>query len=224
MPLIAESENTLTTVIGSEQTLAAPTSNKARLLKIDLSAFAPGEVVGLRIQSKVRTAGTIRDQYYYSYIGPVGDKIIETVPVSGDLGATFKLTQLNGVAGRLVDWKVLTFDTPLVAEAEGSLTTVIGTTPQQLVASTTNKTRLLRVDLGALVAGDAVYLNVQTKVRSSGTVRDQYYRPFVVNTASGLGLPIIETPPISSDVGATFTVTHTTGASRTVDWKVLTLD
>lgn len=221
MPMIVESENTQTTVIGTEHTLAAPTTNKARILRADISALAVGEVVAFRVKTKVRTAGTVRDQFYFDYIGAPGDEIIETPPIASDLGATFTLTQISPGSPRSIDWKILTVDTPLVAESEGSLTTVIGTTPQQLAAPSTNKTRLLRVDLGTLIAGDTLYLGVKTKVRTAGTVRLQYYRSFI----NVIGQPIIETPPISGDLGATFELTHTAGsAARVIDWKILTLD
>jgi hypothetical protein len=107
--LVAESQSTQTCTIGTPHTLAAPTTNKTRVLRLDLNTLTAGEALRVQVQSKVLVAGTIRIQYDQVYVGVVGTAIVETVPVSSDLGATFIITQINGT-GRAIDWKILTLD------------------------------------------------------------------------------------------------------------------
>jgi hypothetical protein len=109
MALAIESENDQTCVISTPHTLAAPTTNKTRVLRLDLFNLAAGEALRVQIQTKVRAAGTIRIQYDLTYVGVVGAAIVESVPISSDLGATFIITQINGT-GRTIPWKVLTLD------------------------------------------------------------------------------------------------------------------
>jgi hypothetical protein len=107
----------------------------------------------------------------------------------------------------------------LVEESSGTQTAVVGT-EHQLAAPTTNKTRVLRVDCGNLANGDAVELYIKTKVLSGGTVRVQQ----VMTYANLMGSPIVESIPISSNQGATFTLKQTAGTARQFPWAVLTLD
>jgi hypothetical protein len=109
MALVAESSGTQTAVIGTEHSLAAPSTNKTRVLRVDLGAMIAGDTVELRIKTAVLAAGTVRDQYYLTYTNAVGVAIVESVPISSDVGATFTLKQTTGV-GRAFPWKVLTLD------------------------------------------------------------------------------------------------------------------
>jgi hypothetical protein len=68
-----------------------------------------GDTVELRIKRAVLAAGTVRDQFYLTYIGPVGTPIVESVPVSSVNGATFTLRQITGT-GRSFPWAVVTLD------------------------------------------------------------------------------------------------------------------
>jgi hypothetical protein len=107
----------------------------------------------------------------------------------------------------------------LAVESSGTQTATIST-EHQLAAPSTSKTRVLRVDLGAMVAGDTVELRIKTAVLAAGTVRDQHYLTYV----NAVGVPIVESVPISSNQGATFTLKQTTGTGRSYPWAVLTLD
>ena len=107
----------------------------------------------------------------------------------------------------------------LAVESSGTQTAIINT-EHQLAAPTTNKTRVLRVDLGAMVGGDTVEIRIKTAVLSGGTVREQQN----VTYANVVGSPIVESIPISSNQGATFTLKQTTGTGRSFPWAILTLD
>lgn len=109
MALAIEAENDQTCVIGSPHTLSAPTTNKTRVLRLDMANLVAGEALRVQIQTKVRSAGTIRIQYDLTYVGVVGSPVVESVPISSNLGATFIITQINGT-GRVVPWVVLTLD------------------------------------------------------------------------------------------------------------------
>jgi hypothetical protein len=218
MALVTESENTTTPIVGTETQLAAPTTTGVRVLRVDLGNLTGNlDAVTLRVKSKVRTAGTVRDQYYLMYPSNLGMSIVETPPITADLGATFTLTQTAGVA-KAFDWEILNFLTATV-ESENTLTPVVNT-PAQLAAPTTNKTRVLRLDFGNFVNGDYAAVQVTEKVRSTGTVRTLFYQVF----GNAMTAPVVETAPISARQGATFTVTQIAGVAKTIDWKILTLD
>lgn len=109
MALAVESSGTQTATISTEHSLAAPSTNKTRVLRVDLGAMVAGDTVELRIKTPVLAAGTVRDQYYQTYVGLIGTPIIESVPVSSNQGATFTLKQTTGT-GRAYPWAVLTLD------------------------------------------------------------------------------------------------------------------
>lgn len=109
MALVAESSGTQTATINTEHQLAAPTSNKTRVLRVDLGNLAAGDTVEIRIKTAVLAAGTVREQQNWTYANVVGSPIFESIPVSSDVGATFTLKQTTGT-GRAFPWKVLTLD------------------------------------------------------------------------------------------------------------------
>jgi hypothetical protein len=220
MALAVESSGTQTAVIATEHQLAAPTTNQCRVLRVDLGAMTSTDTVEIRVKTAVLTAGTIRDQLYQTYVNTVGTPIVETIPVGSNQGATFTLKQTAGT-GRAFPWVVLTTGITMAVESSGTQTAVIGTTHNLPgVSPTTNKTRVLRVDLGAMVIGDVTELRIQTPVLAAGAVRDQYYETF----AHVAGVAIIESDPISSNQGATFTLRQTAGTGRAYPWAILTLD
>ena len=71
-----------------------------------------------------------------------------------------------------------------------------------------------------MLAGDVVELRIQTAVLAAGTVRDQHYLTY----ANAIGVPIVESVPVSSNQGATFTLRQTAGTAKSYPWVVLTLD
>lgn len=109
MALVVESSGTQTATIGTEHTLAAPTTNKTRVLRVDLGPMVAGDVVELRIKTAVLAAGTVREQHCLTYTHALGQPIVESVPISSNQGVTFTLKQTAGV-GRAFPWAVLTLD------------------------------------------------------------------------------------------------------------------
>jgi hypothetical protein len=109
MALAIESSGTQTAIINTEHQLAAPTTNKTRVLRIDLGNMVAGDIVEIRVKSAVLAAGTVREQQNWTYAHQVSQPVFESIPVSSDVGATFTLKQTAGVA-RQFPWKVLTLD------------------------------------------------------------------------------------------------------------------
>jgi len=109
MALAVESSGTITATINTEHSLAAPSTNKTRVLRVDLGALVAGDVVELRIKTTVLAAGTVREQHCLTYCHALGQPIVESVPISSNQGATFTLKQTAGT-GRAFPWAVLTLD------------------------------------------------------------------------------------------------------------------
>jgi hypothetical protein len=109
MTLVEESSGTQTAVISTEHTLASPTTNKTRVLRVDCGALVNGDVVELYIKTKVLTGSTVRVQQVMTYANTLSSSIIESIPISSNQGATFTLKQTAGT-GRAYPWAILTLD------------------------------------------------------------------------------------------------------------------
>jgi len=83
-------------------------------LHCDLNPMAAGDIIELRINQMVLTAGTARVAYYQRFDGaqPTDAKIAISVPISNELtdtGAlTFTICQTKGTQ-RTIPWKVLKY-------------------------------------------------------------------------------------------------------------------
>lgn len=104
-----ESSGTQAATIGTEHVLAAPTTAKTRVLVVDVAPLVAGDVVELRIKTKALATGTERTAYTATYVGPVTDPMILSVPTPMVDGGSFTLKQTNGT-GRSFAWSVLTLD------------------------------------------------------------------------------------------------------------------
>jgi len=107
----------------------------------------------------------------------------------------------------------------VASESDGSQTATIST-EHDLATPTTAKTRVLCVDLNALVAGDVVELCVYLKVRPSGTERRAHRAVF----SGPVDAPSSVSPPFPMVRGGRFSLKQTAGTGRAFPWEVLTLD
>lgn len=107
----------------------------------------------------------------------------------------------------------------VAVESTGTQTAVVGTL-HTLAAPTTAKTRVLVVDLSAMLAGDVVEIGLQRKVLSAGAVLTWLLPVF----AGPVGQPVLMTIPLPSPFGATFTLKQTAGAARAFPFSVETID
>jgi hypothetical protein len=106
----------------------------------------------------------------------------------------------------------------MVVESSGTQAATVGT-EHSLAAPTSAKTRVLIVDLGALLNDEEVELRVKRAVLLSGTVRTDIYTFRHIQAS-----PIKESQPYVCPQGAEFTLKQTTGTGRSFPWAVITLD
>lgn len=99
-------EGTQTATINTEHTLATDTSGKTSVLAVDLGNLAYGDVVELRIYTKVRSGSTERLAYYVSYSHAQGAPNVYSVPVLAMNSVKATLKQTAGT-GRAFDWQLL---------------------------------------------------------------------------------------------------------------------
>lgn len=109
MAVAVESSGTQTAVIGTEHTLASPTTAKTRQLVVDLTNLANGDTVELRVQRKVLSTGTVRTWQTAVFSHAQASPVVLSVPCPSPHGATFTLRQTAGTA-RSYDWSVETLD------------------------------------------------------------------------------------------------------------------
>lgn len=93
---------------GTEQTLAADTSNKNYVLKVDLSAMVNGEVVELKIYDKVLAGGVEGLGYSASFANTQAEPIKYSIPVPADVSFRATLKQTVYVSAyKSFPWKLL---------------------------------------------------------------------------------------------------------------------
>lgn len=109
MAVASESQGTQTATIGTEHSLATPTTNKTRVFAVDLKNLAVGDIVVLSCKTKVLTGGTVGVVYEAVYANVQDEPIIFSPPIPTLFGGTFTLLQSAGT-GRAFDWAVYTLD------------------------------------------------------------------------------------------------------------------
>lgn len=105
MPTII-TEGDQTAVISTEHILDEDATNKTYVLLVDTNNMALGDVLELRVYTKVRSGGTYRvaDKAVYSNVQAKPNK--RSMPVPADIEAKFTLKQTAGT-GRVFPWKVI---------------------------------------------------------------------------------------------------------------------
>lgn len=104
-----ESSGTQTATVGTEHSLASPTTAKTRQLVVDLTNLANGDAVELRIKRKVLSTGTVRTWQMASFAHAQSSPVVLSIPCPSPHGAEFTLKQTTGT-GRSFDWSVETLD------------------------------------------------------------------------------------------------------------------
>lgn len=104
-----ESSGTQTAVIGTEHTLAAPSTNKTRVLIADVSALTSTELLELRAYGPVLSGGTSQLIKIVLFTGVVSEPATESPPFVMPQGGSFSLKQTSGT-GRAFPWAVITLD------------------------------------------------------------------------------------------------------------------
>ena len=109
MGVAVESTGTQSATLDTEHSLATPATAKTRVMLVDLTNLVAGDVVILRIKTKVLTGGSAILAYQATFAGPVSTPACPSVPVACPFGGTFTLEQTDGT-GRSYDWAILTLD------------------------------------------------------------------------------------------------------------------
>lgn len=109
MGLAVVASGTQTATIGTEHTLATNTSGKTVVLVVDTGNMANGDILELRLKTKVLSGGTSRLAYIatYSNIQATPQKYSVPVPANIEIVATLKQT---AGTGRNYPWSLLSCD------------------------------------------------------------------------------------------------------------------
>lgn len=76
-------------------------------LVVDVSVMQAGDILELRAELKVKTAGTARVCALAVFRDVQTEAATFSVPIPNIYGLTFKLNQTEGSAGRTYDWSIL---------------------------------------------------------------------------------------------------------------------
>ena len=111
----------------------------------------------------------------------------------------------------------------VTAQATGTKTTAVGTTPDLLANVAVAGTYTLHVDTNAMAAGDVLYISIKQMVLTAGTARYVYdMRYDGVQPAKDL---IKISVPISNELtdstALVFEINQTAGTARAFPWKIL---
>ena len=101
-----KSEGSQLTVITTEHTLATVTDAGNYLLKVDLNVMALGDIVELRVKSKVRSTGTTRLMDMGVYTNVQDSLISVSIPDATVEEIVVTLTQTAGSV-RTFDWALV---------------------------------------------------------------------------------------------------------------------
>jgi hypothetical protein len=95
-----EASGTQTTVVGTEHTLTALTTNRSLVVALDLSNMVAGDAIAVRMKRKVLSSGTIRGLLLFRIAGPpdADNDVVISEPISAPHGATITLEQEAGAA------------------------------------------------------------------------------------------------------------------------------
>lgn len=105
-------------------------------------------------------------------------------------------------------------------EDQGTQTAVVGTEHTLASPAANGKTRVLLVDVAALVATETIELRFHGAVLSAGTSRLIKLQTFIGVESE----PHTQSPPFIMPEGGTVTLKQTTGSARSFPWRLMTLD
>ena len=108
MSITVVGSGTQTAVINTEHSLYSDTVSGTFVFRVNLVNMAAGDLLELRMKSKVLSGDTLAVVYKYSFYNAAAvDNIIQqSVPVVSDIGVTCTLKQTQGT-GRSFTWSVL---------------------------------------------------------------------------------------------------------------------
>jgi hypothetical protein len=105
MAVSINTEGSQTAVISTEHTLATITSAGTYVLAVDLANLANGDVLELRVYTKLTSGDTSQLTYFATYANVQADKNVLSVPVPAPIEFKATLKQTAGT-GRAFIWAV----------------------------------------------------------------------------------------------------------------------
>jgi hypothetical protein len=109
MALATISSGTQTAVISTEHSLDVDTTAKTYVLCVDTGAMVNGDILELRMKTKILSGGTQRVAYMATFSNVQADPNKYSVPVPADVEIEVTLKQTAGT-GRAFPWKLLSID------------------------------------------------------------------------------------------------------------------
>jgi hypothetical protein len=108
MALTTEASGTQSASVSTEHTLATDTDAKTFVLMVNLTNMINGDVVVLRLKTKVLTGDTAECVYLACYRDDQGEcPIVASPPVTSAFSISATLQQTAGTAGRDFPWSLL---------------------------------------------------------------------------------------------------------------------
>lgn len=106
MALTVIADGSQTATISTEHDLATDTANHTYVLVVDAAAMVLGDILELRLYTKVRSGGTERLAYVISYQHVQGEPAKYSPPVPANIHLRATLKQTAGT-GRAFPWSLL---------------------------------------------------------------------------------------------------------------------
>lgn len=98
-----------TATINTEHTLATSTTGKTYILAVSLANMVNGDIVELRLKTKLRTGDASQLAYLRTYAHLRGELNVYSVPVPANVEIIATLKQVAGT-GRAFIWSLLSID------------------------------------------------------------------------------------------------------------------
>jgi hypothetical protein len=106
MTWAVDASGTQAAVIGTEHTLDTSNANGTFQLLVDVSALQLGDVLELRVYTKVLATSGLNQVWKATIAQPQFNQVAPSPPLPSDQQIRFTLKQVAGV-GRNYDWKVM---------------------------------------------------------------------------------------------------------------------
>lgn len=106
MSITVIASGTQTATISTEHTLNTDTTNHTYVLAVDAGNMVAGDLLELRLYTKVLSGGTERLAYVGSFQHTQGEPAKYSVPVPANISCKATLKQTAGT-GRAYDWSLL---------------------------------------------------------------------------------------------------------------------
>jgi hypothetical protein len=111
----------------------------------------------------------------------------------------------------------------VTAQATGTKTPTVGTTPDLLANVAVAGTFTLHVDTNPMAAGDTLYISIKQMVLTGGTERYVYDMRYdgVQPTKDKIKISVLISNELTDATSLVFEINQTAGTARAFPWKIL---